>query len=677
MSTRLSQLAVAAVSLAAATFAPLATASGLPEYGTFGLDLDARNTVVKAGDDFWSYANGGWAQRTPIGPSMDAAGVTVLMHENASSNVRRIVEDMARQPAYGTAGQQIGKFYRSWMNEAAIEARGAAALQPYLARIQSADSHAAVQALFAEAGYASPLAIEPDVHPADPHRYILNIAQGELALPRDYYLKEGDEYARVRSAYRAYVRQVQELAGIGGAEAKADAIIALETALAKVQWSMAESRDQSKTSNIETRASLEAKYAEFDWTTLLESYALPPAAEVLVAQESAVKESGRIMSATPVQEWKDYLAYRFISDHAESLPASFANARFELHGRTLAGLQSRPERWKRGVQLVNSTFGEEVGRIYVQRHYPQAASRQVKELVEDVRAAYRDRITASAWMDGATRQKALAKLSALKALIGGPNSYLEREAATIEQDDLLGNLVRAGAAAKKRGAAHLHKPVDPGEWLVTPQTMNAYYDYHSNAIVFPAAMLQAPFFDPRADAAVNYGTIGALIGHEMGHGFDDQGRQYGADGSRENWWTEESAQAFQRRADALTAQYDRYQPLPGTQVNGKLTLGENIADLSGVEAAYAAYQAYQKRHGKAKVLAGLSGEQRFFMAFAQGRRAKVNDAAMRQLLVIDTHAPPLFRVNGTLRNVDAWYRAFNVQRGDAYYLAPAERVHIW
>ncbi|MYN05886.1 M13 family metallopeptidase [Pseudoduganella aquatica] len=674
MRTRLSQLALAALSLAAA--AP-ATAVGLPEYGTFGLDLDARSTAVKPGNDFWSYANGGWAQRTQIGPTMDAAGVTVLMHENASSNVRRIVEDMARQPAYGTAGQQIGKLYLSWMNEAAIEARGPAALRPYLARIQSASSHAAVQALFAEAGYASPLAIEPDVHPADPRRYILNIAQGELGLPRDYYLKEGGEYARVRSAYRAYVRQVQELAGMDGAEAKADAIIALETALAKVHWTMAESREQSKTSNIETRASLEAKYAEFDWTRLLASYALPPAAEVLVMQESAVKEIGRIVAATPVQDWKDYLAYRFISDHAESLPASFANARFELYGRTLAGLQSRPERWKRGVQLVNSIFGEEVGRIYVERHYPQAASRQMRELVEDVRAAYRDRISASSWMDSATRQKALAKLSALKALIGGPDSYPGRAAGAIEKDDLLGNLVRADAAARKRGAERLHKPVDPAEWLVTPQTMNAYYDYHSNAIVFPAAMLQAPFFDPRADAAVNYGTIGALIGHEMGHGFDDQGRQYGADGTRENWWTEASAQSFQRRADALAAQYDHYQPLPGAQVNGKLTLGENIADLSGVEAAYAAYQSYQKRHGKAKVLAGLSGEQRFFMAFAQGRRAKVNEAAMRQLLVIDTHAPSLFRVNGTLRNVDAWYRAFNVQRGDAFYLAPAERVHIW
>jgi putative endopeptidase len=685
MRIRFTQRALAALSLAMAVSATAATATEVNEY--FGLDLAAGDAQVKPGDDFWSHTNGGWARRTRIGASIDAAGVSVQMRENVSNNVRRIVEDMSRRPAHGTAGRQIGALYASWMDVTGVEARGVAALRPYLARIDAADSYAAVQALFGQAGFASPLTVEPDVDPGNPRRHILTIGQGELGLPRDYYLNDGEQYARVRAAYRGYVRRLRRLAGLGGAEtgadvdpgtdAGADAIIALETALAKVHWSAAESRDQSRTTNLETRAGLDAKYPGFDWARLLGTYALDPATPVLVQQDSAVMEIGGIAAATPLQVWKDYLAYRFVSGHAEFLPEAFAGARFELYGKTLSGLRSRPERWKRGVQLVETTLGDAVGRIYVERYYQPAASAQVRELVEDVRAAYRERIAASTWMDAPTRRAALVKLAALKARIGGPESYTDYASLAIDKDDLLGNVVRAAAFEQARAAARLRQSVDPSAWVMTPQTMNAYYDYHANAIFFPAAMLQAPFFDPRADAAVNYGTIGALIGHEMGHGFDDQGRQYGADGARANWWTPASAQAFERRAAALVAQYDAYQPLPDAHVSGKLTLGENIADLSGVEAAFGAYRKYQARHGKARVLAGLSGEQRFFLAFAQGRRNKVTDEALRQLLAIDSHAPPVFRVNGTLRNVDAWYRAFNVAPADAFYLPPAQRVRIW
>lgn len=674
MKLRCMPRAVVALSFAVAA---AATAADRPEYGAFGLDLGARGAAVRPGDDFWSYANGGWARSAPIGPRSDAVGVSVQMREKVDTSVRRIVEDMASHPAYGLAGRQIGALYLSWMDEGGIETRGAAVLAPYLARIRAAASYADVQALFSRAEYASPVAVDVEVHPTDPHRYILTIGQGGLGLPRDYYLQDGERYDRVRQAYRAYVRRIQQLAGMDDVDARTDAIIALETALATAQWSAAESRDIARMTDLETRSALETRFPGFDWTRLLGAYRLDPATQVVVNHNTAIVELGRLSAATPLQTWKDYLAYRFVSDHAEDLPKAFADARFDLYGKALGGMQAGAERWKQGVRLVDDTLGDAVGRIYLDRYYPPAASRQIHELVEDLRAAYRDRINSAGWMDAATRQRALAKLDALRAKIGGPAQHPDDTTLRIEKDDLLGNVVRAAEFARKEDAERLGKPVDPARWVTTPQMMNAFYDYYSNCIVFPAAILQPPFFDPRADAAVNYGTIGALIGHEMGHGFDDQGRQFGPDGSRVNWWTAEAEHAFAQRAAALAAQYDGYQPLPGTHVNGALTLGENIADLSGVEAAYAAYQKYQARHGKAKVMAGLTGEQRFFLAFAQGRRTKVTEEAQRQLLLIDPHAPSVFRVNGTLRNIDAWYRAFPVQPGDAFYLAPAQRVHLW
>lgn len=648
-----------------------------PAYGGFGLDLEARAPATRPGDDFWTHANGAWARRTPIGASVEAAGVSVLMHETASANVRRIVEDMAAGRAQAPAGRQIGTLYADWMDEAGIEARGAAVLRPYLARIDAAADGAGLNALFAAPAYASPLAIGVDTDPRDPKRTILVVAQASLPLPREDYLEDGERYAAIRRAYRAHVQRMLELGGVADAGSKAESILALETAMAKAQWSAAQSRDLASMNDIERRASLDANFPGFDWERLLAAYGLAPDAQVLVNHNGAVLALGRLASATPLQAWKDYLAYRFIDRHAPALPRAFADASFDFYGRTLGGRQAQQERWQRGIQLVNATLGEAIGRIYVERHVTPAARRQLDELAGDLRAAFRERIATSSWMDAATRRGALAKLDAMRVTIGGPERYLDYGALRLVRGDLLGNLVRAAEFAVQDGARRLGQPVDPDLWVTTPQTMNAFYEQQANRIVFPAAVLQPPFFDPRADAAVNYGAIGALIGHEMGHAFDDQGRRYGPDGAVADWWTPAASRAFERRAAALSAQFAGYEVLPGARIDAALTLGENIADLSGVEAAYAAYQRYQARHGKAPLLAGLSGEQRFFLAFAQGRRAKLTEAAQRQLLLVDTHSPSLFRVNGTLRNVDAWYRVFGIGPDAALYLPRARRVRIW
>lgn len=670
-------LACALLVLAACAGAAAAPPQDRPAYGDFGLDLDARALSTSPGDDFWTHANGAWAQRTPIGASVEAAGVSVRMHETANANVRRIVEDMAAGRADAPGGGQIGALYASWMDEAGIEARGAAVLRPYLARIESAANAADLHALFAASGYASPLALAVDVHPTDPKRHILVVGQGNLPLARENYLEDGERHAAIRTAYRAYIGRILELAGMPDAAARADTILALETAMAKAQWSGAQSRDLARMNDLRRRGDLDTAFPGFDWQRLLAGYGLAPDATVVVNHNSAIAALGRLAAATPLQAWHDYLAYRFIDQHAALLPRVFADAGFAFYGTVLGGRQVQQERWQRGVQLVNGTLGEAIGRIYVERHFTPAARRQVNELVADLRAALRRRIATSSWMDAATRRAALAKLDAMKVALGGPERYPDYGALRMERDDLLGNVVRAAGFAAELDAARLHAPVDPAKWVTTPQTMNAFYDQHANTVVFPAAVLQPPFFDPHADAAVNYGAIGALIGHEMGHAFDDQGRRFGPDGAIADWWTPGATRAFERRTAALSAQFARYEVLPGARIDPALTLGENIADLSGVEAAYAAYGRYQARHGKAPVLSGLSGEQRFFLAFAQGRRAKLTEAAQRQLLLIDTHSPSLFRVNGTLRNVDGWYRAFNVRPGAALYLPPARRVRIW
>lgn len=673
-----SALLALAVPALAQTAAPAPAAKAKPRYGSFGVDLGAQKTSVKPGDDFWMYANGGWNDRVQIAPDRASAGFGTQLSIEAEANVRAILDEMAKNPAkFGASGRQVGDFYASWMDEAGIEAKGTAPLKPYLARIAAVNNLTDLQVLFASVGYASPieLGILPDL--ADPTRYTAMTGQGGLGMPRDYYLLEGEKYDAYRKAYRAYVQKIQELAGFADASAKADAIVALETTLAKSQWSPEQSRDIAKLNDPQPLAGLEKKAPEFDWALLLKTYGIEGVPSVIMGQNTAVAAAGKIMTATPLQTWKDYLSYRFVSDHGQYLPKAFDDARFDFYSKTLSGVQVKRERWKRGVQLVNGSLGEAVGAIYVAKYFPPASEKQMGELIENLRAAYQERIQGSAWMDAETKKAALAKLAAFEPRIGHPATYLDYSSMQVVRGDVLGNAMRAGEFEHKLQLTRFPKPVDRTLWEMNPQEVNAYYNPLANQITFPAAILQAPFFDPNADPAVNYGAIGAVIGHEMGHGFDDQGSQFGPTGKFENWWTEGSTKAFKERTGALSAQYDKYEALPGLFVKGGLTLGENIGDLGGVEAAYGAYQKYQAVHGKAPVIGGLSGDQRFFLAYAQAWQTKLREDAARSQVLTDPHSPAMFRVNGIVRNVDAWYAAFNVKPGDKLYLAPEQRVHIW
>ena len=660
--------------------APVLTQSapGTAKFGRFGLDLTSQKQGVKPGDDFWTYANGAWDARTEIAPDRPSAGVGVTVAEEAEVNVRGILDEMGKNPGqYGASGRQIGDFYASWMDVEGIEARGTAPLKPYLDRIAAAKDQAALQVLFASPDYASPvnLGIIPSL--SNPTQYTAVVGQGGLGMPRDNYLLPGEKYEGYRAAYRAYVERIQTLAGIRDASAKADAIVTLETAMAKDQWSPEESRNIAKLNDPQTIDGLKAKAPEFDWVLMVKTAGLSASPTVLMTQNTALIAMGKIFAATPVDTWQAYLAYHFISDHAQYLPKAFDEAKFDFFAKTLAGVQAQRERWKRGVQLVNGALGEAVGAIYVAKYFPPAAERQMAELIENLRGAYEQRITNSAWMDEATKKAALAKLAAFEPRIGHPVKYIDYSSIKVERRDLLGNAMAVAEFQQQLQLQRLPKPVDRTLWAMTPQTVNAYYSPLANQITFPAAILQPPFFDPNADPAVNYGAIGAVIGHEMGHGFDDQGSQFGPTGKFANWWTDAAKKAFKDRTAALTAQYNAYEPVPGTHIKGELTLGENIGDLGGIEAAYAAYQRYQAQHGKAAVIDGLTGDQRFFLAYAQAWQSKAREGALRQQLITDPHSPAKYRANGVVRNVDAWYAAFNVKPGDALYLPPEQRVHIW
>ncbi|RYE03591.1 MAG: M13 family peptidase [Sphingomonadales bacterium] len=654
------------------------TAPTAPRYGAFGIDLSAQKQSVKPGDDFWTYVNGNWDETVQIAPDRASAGYGTQLTLEAEANVRAILDDMAKNPAaYGATGKQVGDYYAAWMDEAGIEARGTAPLKPYLGQIAAVKDLKGLQLLFATIGFASPVDMEiiPDL--ADPTRYTAIVSQGGLGMPRDYYLLEGEKYDGFRAAYRAYVTKIQELAGIPDAAAKTDAIIALETAIAKKQWSPQESRDIAKLNDPQSIAGLEAKAPEFEWELMLKKVGIDKAPTIIMANNTALTEIGKIMVATPLQTWKDYLAYRFVSDNAGYLPKAFDDTRFGFYSTTLSGVQVKRDRWKRGVQQVNGALGEAVGAIYVSRHYPPASSAQMNELIENLRGAYKQRIETASWMDDATRKAALVKLAAFDPRVGHPEKYIDYSSMKVSRTDPLGNALAAADFQHRLALERFPKPVDRSLWNMTPQTVNAYYSGLTNQITFPAAILQAPYFDPNADPAVNYGAIGAIIGHEMGHGFDDQGSQFGPTGKFENWWTDAAKKAFAERTGALAAQFDGYEPIPGTKINGKLTLGENIGDLGGVEAAYGAYQMYQAKHGKAPVIGGLTGDQRFFLAYAQAWQAKVRENAERQQLLTDPHSPAKYRVNGIVRNVDAWYKAFNIQPTDALYLPPEKRVKIW
>jgi endothelin-converting enzyme/putative endopeptidase len=508
--------------------------------------------------------------------------------------------------------------------------------------------------------------------------YAVFVSQGRLGLPaRDYYLLPGAKYDAIRAAYKVYVAKILTLAGYTDGDARADRVVALETAGAKTQWAPERNRDVQATNNPMSMAKLQALAPQIDWALALKARGLGSPAKVIVRQPSAITDAAKLVAETPVSTWQDYLAFHFVSDHAQFLPAAFDDANFGFYGKTLRDQPKQRDRWKRAVALVNGELGEAVGKVYVAKYYPPESDRQMSEMIANMRAAYGDGFAKLKWMDDATRAAALAKLAAFDPRVGHPKTYIDYTPFKVSRGDVLGNSVRSAQFDWDLDLKRYPKPVDRSLWDMTPQTVNAYYDPSNNQITFPAAFLQAPYFDPNADPAVNYGGVGAAIGHEMGHGFDDEGRQYDPQGKVRDWWTAASADKFKTRAAMLGKQFDGYEPVPGVNIKGELTMGENIGDLGGLEMAWGAWRRYVAAHGEPPVLNGYTGDQRFFLAYAYSWQTKTREGALRQQLLSNPHSPAEYRVNGIVRNFDPWYKAFDVKPGDKLYLPPDQRVHIW
>ena len=663
---------------AALAIASPAASANKPAYGTWGVALEDMDNGVKPGDDFFAYAEGTWLKNHPIPADKTGAGYNYELPDQIELQVRKMVEDVSANPTTDVE-RKIGDAYAAWMDESGIEARALEPLKPYLARIDAVKTRPELVKLMAQPGYAAPVRIGITADQDDPTRYTVRSGQARLGLPtRDYYLLKGDKYDSIRAAYRQYIVDISKLAGLSDPEGRADRIIALETKLSQDQWTPERRRDPVATHNPMNRAQLMKLAPQFNWAETLRSMGLSSAKTVDVAETTAVAAAGKRIADVPLSTWKEYLTFRFISDHANDLPKAFDAARFGFYGTTLNGVPQQQARWKRGIQMLDQSLGEAVGQLYVAKYWPTETAKQAQELVDDMRAAYAEKISGAAWMDEATRKAALVKLSTFDPRIGHPVHWIDYSNLKTSRTDPLANAIAAEDFEWQLELKRFPHPVDRSLWEMTPQTVNAYYDPTMNQITVPAAILQPPFFDANADPAVNYGETGATtVGHEMGHGFDDEGRQFDAKGRLRDWWTPATASKYKVKANMLAAQFDQYEPIPGVHIKGKLTLGENLADLGGLETAYAAYRRYVARHGEPPVIDGFTGDQRFFIAFAQAWQGKSREGAERSQLLSDPHSPEKYRVDGIVRNFDPWYKAFNVQPGDKLYLPPNQRVHVW
>ncbi|HEV8407948.1 MAG TPA: M13 family metallopeptidase, partial [Sphingomicrobium sp.] len=643
---KVKMLALVTAGLAAIAL-PASAQSAKPVYGDWGYNAAAMDSSVKPGDDFFAYVNGAWFKKAEIAPDRTFVGIDSVLNDQIDKDVRSIIENAASDPAqFGQIGRQVGDFYASWMDDNAVEARGLSPAKPYLDKIDAISGRGGLIDLFGTVGYESPLGIFIGPDPKVPSRYAVFAGQGGLGMPgRDYYLLKGAKYDAFRSAYHDYIAKMLTLAGEKNASARADRILALETRIAKIHWTPERSRDVKATYNPKTRAQL-AKFApQVDWDRLLRKQGLGLAKTVIVGPTTAVQGTAKLVASAPLQTWKDYLTFHFLSDHAQFLPKAFDDARFDFYGKTLADVPTQRDRWKRGVTLVDGSLGEAVGQIYVQRHYPPEADRQVHELVDDILAALKDKIEHNSWMDEPTRKAALEKLASFDPRLGHPKKYIDYSSLQVKRDDLFGNAMRSEEFDWNLELKRYPKPVDRGLWDMLPQTNNAYYDPSKNQITFPAAILQPPYFDPNADPASNYGSIGATIGHEIGHGFDDQGRLFDPIGRLRDWWTAASSKAYSVRTAELVKQYDSYEPIPGVHIKGQLTLGENLGDLGGLEVAYSAYRRYVAKHGEPPVVDGLTGDQRFFIAYGYSWETKQREGALRSQLLSNEHSPAAYRVN--------------------------------
>ncbi|MBA4803777.1 MAG: peptidase M13 [Brevundimonas sp.] len=651
-----------------------------PRYGTWGFDLAGRDMSVAPGDSFFRHANGAALDRLEIPSDRTSYGSFALLRELSDNRLKAMIEALVARTdlAPGSDEQKIADAYRSYMDEARIEALDAQPLQPYLAAIRAADTHDKLAVYMGETQgrvggsiFGTGITIDQKA----PTRYVVSTGQSGLGLPnRDYYLEE--RWAEKKALYRAYIERMLGMIGWENPAAAADAILAFETRIAEAHWTPVQNRNRDETYNEYTIARLAAEAPGFPWQAYYDAVGVGDVPRLIVRQDTAMPKIAAIYAETPVEVIQAWQAFHTTDDAAGRLSRRFSDAQWEFRSRDLQGQPAQRSRDKRAISFAEGMMGEAIGRQYVAEYFPAESKAKMEELVANLRTALGNRINTYDWMSDETKAAAQDKLAKFTVKIGYPNKWRDYSGLEIRPDDLFGNAERAGLFQWNYQLNRLNDPVDKDEWGMFPQTVNAYYNSANNEIVFPAAILQPPFFDPDADPAVNYGGIGGVIGHEIGHGFDDQGSKSDGDGVLRNWWTPEDKARFEALTTRLGAQYDQFEPIPGFHVQGGLTMGENIGDAAGTAVGLEAY--HLSLNGQpAPVIDGLTGDQRFFYGWAQVWQSKYRDDALRQQIATDPHSPAEFRVIGPLRNIDAWYEAFDVQPGAKYYLPPEERVRIW
>jgi endothelin-converting enzyme/putative endopeptidase len=647
-----------------------------------GIDKANMDMNIRPQDNFYRYINGGWMNTNEIPSDKTAIGSFYDLRDKADDDVKVIIEELAatKNLTMGTDEQKVADLFRSFMDSEQRNSAGITPIQSILADINNLKDKNGLAEFFGKyssTGINNPLALYISVDAKNSSSYAIHIWQNGLNLPdKDYYFNDTKRFVDLRNGYIAHIENMYNLAGISNGKRAAKDIMALETRLAQYHWTRVETRDSEKRYNKFATNELNTITNKFNWQAFLTAEGVVSQKDIIINQPDFIEGFGEVFAQTSLETWKQYLTFNTLSAFSSYLTTELDNENFDFFSRQLNGLKEQRPQWKRGVAVVNRNLGEVIGKVYVTRHFTPQAKSRMSTLVENLRDAYGASIDNLTWMSDNTKKAAHVKLAAFTPKIGYPDKWEDYSALTIAENDIVGNIIRSRRVASEKEVSKLGGPIRKWEWGMTPQTVNAYYNPTVNEIVFPAAILQAPFFNMKADDAVNYGGIGAVIGHEMGHGFDDQGSKYDAKGNLRNWWTEQDLKEFSTRTKALVEQYAGYQVFEGLNVNGELTLGENIGDLSGVTIAYKAYKASLNGQ-EAPVIDGLTGDQRFFMGYAQIWRSKIVEKSMRNRVATDPHSPGEFRALGSLSNMNEFYDAFDVKEGDAMYIAPEKRVKIW
>ena len=646
-----------------------------------GIDKALFSPDITPGENFYWYANQEWLDKTDIPGDKSNYGIFTVLDDKTRTEVRALIEAAAdSDAASGTAAQKVGDLYKSVLD---IEGRNAAGIKPIkpllrkINKIKSTEDLATTLGFLMKAGVYGPFApyINADARNSD--QYTVYVTQAGLTMPdRDYYLEDDERYKKLRSELLAYVADMLAATGVKEPEEASKAIFELERTLAEKQWTKTENRDPEKTYNKKTEAEMQTTMGDFPWAAFSKASGLTKQKEFVVRQPSYLEALGKLLTESDLETWKNYLRLQVIDGYSSNLTEELELRHFQFHSTAISGVSEQEPMWKRGVNVTSSVLGELVGQLYVEKYFKPEAKERMNELVENLKKAFAERITTRDWMGKGTQKQALEKLSMFTTKIGYPDAWKDYTGLKIASPILATNIIASARFESKQELKKLGGPIDRNEWHMTPQTINAYYNPVMNEIVFPAAILQPPFFNMEADDAANYGAIGAVIGHELSHGFDDKGSKYDGKGNLRKWWTEQDREEFERRAKGLVAQYDAFEPVKDNFVNGKLTLGENIGDLGGLSVAYKAYRL--SLNGKeAPVIDGLTGDQRFFLGWSQIWRRLYREPELLKRLVTDPHSPSEYRVNGIVRNMDAWYKAFGIKPTDALYLKPEDRVRIW